>query len=728
MILEIALWLLVVELLNIVSLPLVLRIFGNLRDRGLCVSKIFALLVASYLVWIFSYVIGYNAVSISIAILVLCAISAFLLIKSNVAKNFDIKSFARNEVIFIAAFLFFTFIKFYTSAIYDGEKFQDIAFLNALVRTDGFPPYDPWMSGHALNYYYFGYFIVSILVKVSSIPTAVAFNLAIALFFALAVNAAYGFGYNLTKKAKYGAIAVLFTVLLGTSVGFVWLFCSPNPLNPAWHVFNPESFAPFCQIFTQGGGYIDFNSDYVWASTRVINGTINEFPYFSFIFGDLHAHMVSISFQLMALLLFFNFFGRKLKIADVAIIALVIGFFFPLNSWEYPTYLILFMLLIFVKDYETGLISAVKKTAKISLPVIALSILFYLPYHLTASPSILGIGLVSERTQIQFYLVHLLIFLFFICLFIYASVEWSKNLRGGALVLALASILIAFIVNFQLLAIVIPLLFLSLHSLKRKEDEVKFIAALIITGLLLTTFCELVFFKDGFQQPFERMNTVFKLYMQLWLFFSLSAAFAVYYARERLCSSKVLAAFAILLVVIGIFYPVSATFVRANGFSLGSTPTTLDGMLFLKKMTGGAEEYEALSWINGNITGHPVILERSGVDYTYASARYVSRVSAFTGLPTILGWPGHEIQWRLTQKNISNETGARSKDISEIYTSSDMNETASLIKKYGISYIYVGREEKDVYTIGDKFETHPDVFELAFNSSWGGVKVYRVVV
>jgi len=130
----------------------------------------------------------------------------------------------------------------------------------------------------------------------------------------------------------------------------------------------------------------------------------------------------------------------------------------------------------------------------------------------------------------------------------------------------------------------------------------------------------------------------------------------------------------------GLFYPMAASIVKTNGFN---GYVTLDGTEFLSARYPG--DFQAIDWIKKNIKGTPVILEADGAEYTeYA------RISSFTGLPTVLGWPGHELQWRGTW----DEQGKRMADIQKIYTTTDINEAQNLIKKYNIKYVYVGILEK----------------------------------
>ena len=116
---------------------------------------------------------------------------------------------------------------------------------------------------------------------------------------------------------------------------------------------------------------------------------------------------------------------------------------------------------------------------------------------------------------------------------------------------------------------------------------------------------------------------------------------------------------------------------------------TLDGTAYLATLE--PDDYAAIAWLNENVTGAPVILEKPGAGGT--SYAYEGRVSALTGLPTLLGWAGHEGQWRGNY----DVQGAREPDIATIYNTLDTEQALTLLDKYGITYVYVGLLERSEY-------------------------------
>ena len=282
---DIAIWWLVLEIIGFLALPISCYFCRNLKDSGYCASKPLGLLLVTYISWIISIVVGYSYISVLLSLVVIAAFSFWIYIKKDVV-HFDNKYIIKFEVIFLLAFLIFAFIRAYSPDIYwtGGEKFMDMTFINSMLRTTGFPPLDPWMSGTVTYYYYFGYLVVSNLINITGILPSIAFNLATASFFALSFTTAFGIGFNITEKIKYGILTAFFVTIAGNLVGFfqvIYIFAKENAIN----------------------NMFSFN---YWASSRVIPDTINEFPYFSFLHGDLHPHMISITFQLLVILLLLN--------------------------------------------------------------------------------------------------------------------------------------------------------------------------------------------------------------------------------------------------------------------------------------------------------------------------------------------------------------------------------------------------------------------------------------
>jgi YYY domain-containing protein len=224
-----------------------------------------------------------------------------------------------------------------------------------------------------------------------------------------------------------------------------------------------------------------------------------------------------------------------------------------------------------------------------------------------------------------------------------------------------------------------------------RHPSIQFVLLCAVAGLLLTLSVEFVYLVDNFR---VRMNTIFKFYFQAWVLMAIASAFAVYWlsrAREgmpqaeRLVRTLLLVGFWALFAC-GMVYPVLGNYSRAGGFDF---EPTLDGTAYLAN--SHADDYAAIAWLNENVEGAPVILETPGSGGK--SYVYEGRVSALTGLPTLLGWAGHEGQWRGSYEIQS----ARAPEIETIYNTPDPELAGTLLDKYDVTYVYVGPMERSTY-------------------------------
>ena len=303
-------WLLWVQALALLGLPLSLLVFKALPDRGYLLAKPLAILLTAYLAWIFASLhwMPFSRGSILLAALLLAAVSAAVIF----TRRVDVIAFFREnlrlvvigEALFLASFAVFLLIRAANPDLWHpfngGEKPMEMAYLNAVVRSTYMPPYDPWFAGGYINYYYFGQFIVASLVKVTGITTEVAFNLAVPLFFALTTSAVFSLVYNLAEGTRRG---------LGTAKSGAWAIGAG--LAGAFFVAvmgNVDGAIQLGQgifrVLVDGQPFGEFD---FWRSSRFIppgdpsGYEITEFPFFTFLFGDLHAHMMAIPFALLAL-------------------------------------------------------------------------------------------------------------------------------------------------------------------------------------------------------------------------------------------------------------------------------------------------------------------------------------------------------------------------------------------------------------------------------------------
>lgn len=289
----------------------------------------------------------------------------------------------------------------------------------------------------------------------------------------------------------------------------------------------------------------------------------------------------------------------------------------------------------------------------------------------------------------------------------------------------------------------IALLAVMLLFYNRGDQAHVFVLLLGGTAFALIAFCEIIFLKDAFAGgDANRMNTVFKFYFQAWSLLSIAAGAGLFFILE---SFRPLATFTLSvrwaqrgvfalwgLCLLGLLlassvYPILAPYARyaqydaqTNKIDLVHT-NSLDGMTYLRTDPTGYGDYPAIRWINTHIEGDPVIIEAVGDDYSY-----YGRISAFTGLPTPMGWVGHEIQWRLNWINNpvnSAEFNRRGGDISEIYTNTNAQTVLSLMAHYHAQYLYVGQLEHAKFPNAD-LHRYSAFMQIVYNAN--GTIIYKV--
>jgi YYY domain-containing protein len=323
-------WWLIMEVIGLLALPIALRLFRNLPERGYAFARPLGLLLTGYALWMGASlgILGNSRTAI-LFILVLLGLASAAIWRR---EGEDMLGFLRRnqrliiatELIFALALFGWAAVRAYNPEISATEKPMEIAFLNAILRSERFPPPDPWLSGFAISYYYFGYLMMAILTKLSGVAASVAFNLAISLLFALTATGSFSIAYNLLatdqgKRVKEGIsnilwalLGPLFVVVVGNLEGVFEVLHTRGLGSPAfwkWLDIEGQAAAPV------NGRWVPTDSWWWWRASRVVNDrdlygnhmeVIDEFPQFSFLLGDMHPHVLALPFVLLALALSLN--------------------------------------------------------------------------------------------------------------------------------------------------------------------------------------------------------------------------------------------------------------------------------------------------------------------------------------------------------------------------------------------------------------------------------------
>jgi len=587
-------------------------------------------------------------------------------------------------LVFFVFFFFMLELRFINPSISFAEKFMDHAFLASVMRDPVVPPTDPWFLGGTLDvYYYLGYWMFGALGILSGVPSNIVFNLALPTVLANAAVGMYALGHFLSNRLQWLPLLTFLVV----NPSFIWQ-----------------------AVLGKSSGAI------LWDSTRTIPDTINEYPAFSFVWGDVHAHVVSIFNQVLLLFLLvyalknWKLLAPRHRLIVTFLCALSLGSMPLINTWDallYAPITVLFGLLIWYEnrgDDEdrtagTGLIlfpadRILSKPFSFLLLVPFLSLIVYLPYFFQLNTGgIQGIGIVHTPSPVPaFLLVHGLFLLVFLAYL-------RKDIIRMPLLLLTP---VPFILAGYAAAgtAFLPLVY---FMLKKKKNPAELLA---ICGLVVIILCEFFYLKDNMGEVYFRMNTIFKFYLPAWILMA-SSGFAMLAMMlegsvSSLRISQSLKKGALLIVV-----AVLLVAPLAIPLEYSYRGATLDGLSWLDSAHPG--DAQAVSFLR-SLEGPYGLVEAEGGDYTY-----YSRISSFTGIPAIIGMPFHEYMWRA-----DGWYGERVNDIRLIYE--DPEQTVPLMRKYNATLLYIGDTERERYTV----KAGESGLPLIYNQS--GVQIYTLSV
>ena len=704
-----------IELIGLGAAPLAGVLLGRLPGAGLGLGKVLGLLLATWLIWLggSTTLVPYGAGSAALWIALVCALGLLAWVRGwegrrAVARGEPRGWLARRrwhrlaarveaepdplrarlfwgaEAVFLVAFAAMALLVAYSPDVWNTEKPMDMAFIGASNRAATFPPEDPWLAGADLNYYYVGQLAMAMLIKLTAVAPDHGYNLAVAALFGLTAAAVFTIGGTLWGAARgergavrAGLLAVALVLVAGNLEGARLLIADGGPLR-----------------------------EYDWfAASRVVEGTINEFPWFSFLLGDLHAHVLALPFTLLALAFTLQVVlagprlaPRRRALLEGGAAALAVGFLYTVNSWSYPVMAGLLALAVVAWLRDPRSEPARPAAARWLLLVLAGSALLVLPFHLSFDPSARGIGVVEEGRGLAGWLRdELLLFgsLAGFVAFAYvgrllATRRPGRNAAWIAVAAVFAGSLLAAL-DYAHVALLAVLLLVALGALlsPRVAPPARMVWLLIAGAVACLLGPELLYVRDEFDDgPLYRMNTVFKLGYQAWLLLGLAGIGALAWRREWLARRRLrwtLGPAAALLAAAALVYPVAGTYARKDAFDHGPT---LDGLGWLRDRAPG--DVGAIEWLNDEAEGTEVVLESVGDDY---SAFGHARISTFTGLPAVLGWPGHEVQW-------GHRVGTRREDVARMYESPTTAGAEALLRRYGVRWVVVGDLERTEYGDG----------------------------
>jgi YYY domain-containing protein len=791
--LGVVLWYLTIFALGLFIYPLLSLILPGLRDRGYPLARLSGLLIWSYLAWLAgSAGIAYSRQNIGLILLGIALVGAALAwfqrreLSQQLRKNWRYLLVA--EGLFLGFFVLDLLIRLGNPDLWHpakgGERPMDFSYLNAVIKSTTFPPYDPWFAGGYINYYYYGFVLAATPIKFLGIVPSVAYNMVLPTLYAMLAMGGFSLVWNLVSGgpapprlpanaasfggepseagasqrgdvrvfrrlfshrfwAAFAAAAAL--VLLGNLgiprmvyQGFVRLGAPNEQAVPASNAFERALWAAQGLVKTVGGERLPYGpGDWYWNPSRVIPGgsdiePITEFPLFTFLYSDLHAHMLALPLTLLALSWALsvllararwpNFWAR---LASFAFGGLVIGSLRPTNTWDLPTYLVIGCIAVIyavwryaeVERVSLRLLEAVGWAALL----VGLSLLLYQPFTSWYAQAYGAIDLWrGSRTPLTSYFIQWGLFLFAILSWMtWETREWLattpvsalNRLRPfvayilAALVALLLLVVVLLFVDVSVSLLALPLAAWAAILLFRPglPDAKRAVLFIVGTGLFLTVLVDVVVLRGDI----GRMNTVFKFYLQVWVLLGMSAAASVGWLLPEL--DRWTPGWRAAWETIGVVLLAGASmFMLMGGMDkirdrwVPEAPHTLDSMAYMRHaqyFDQGVNldlkaDYEAIRWMQENVRGSPPIVEANCVEY-----HWCSRFTIYTGLPGVLGWNWHQRQQRAA---VADGLGGlwvthRQEEIASFYLTTDPGAAKDFLDRYAVEYIILGGLERAYY-------------------------------
>jgi YYY domain-containing protein len=809
--LTVVFWYLFIALLGWVIFPFTRLAMGGLADKGYALSRLVGMVVFAWLAWIsgsLGLTVSRGLLLAAFGIILLLGLGIAWMTRKELVEEIraNWRHYLRLEALGLLFFLIFLAVRLGNPDLWHpykgGEKPMDFSYFNAVLKSSTFPPYDPWFAGGYINYYYYGFVLVGMPVKLLGIVPSVAYNLILPTLFSLLGMGAFSVGFSLVHGAQPANLSErieasakwqvrwksFWTVLrkkqaanqvesvsvtenmpnhalrnawlggIAAAAGMV-LLGNLGSVRMVWHglmriaapggTIDPSSF--FQRFGWTFQGFFKYLAgtplpyppgDWYWIPSRVYSGEpITEFPLFTFLYADLHAHMMAIVLTGLAIAWTLSVLLKKwqwkaglrgwLEFGCTMVLGgLVVGALRPTNTWDFPTYLILAGLVIFYTGFRYGQLSKsflpnlghdlrrLILSAGAAVLFTGLAFLFYQPFAHWYGQAYTALDFYKgDRSAFWSYITHWGLFLFILLSwFIQESVDWMTKTPASHLkVLKPYKILIQFLAILLLLAIVfltlqkifIGWLVLTMAAwalvlmLRPGLSDAKRLALFMSgTALTVTLVVELVTLRGDL----GRMNTVFKFYLQAWSMFAVSSGAALIWLIPEINKIRKLVwktAWMIgLVILVGgtAWFPLLAGNDKIKDRIASTAPHTLDGMTYMEYSTYNdqgveldlSQDYRAIRWMQENVKGSPVIVEGNAPEY-----RWGTRFTIYTGLPGVVGWNWHQRQQRAVLA--VDWVWPRVDEINAFYSGINPTDAQSFLEKYDVRYIIVGQMERVYY-------------------------------
>lgn len=684
-------------ILGIAFLPLTITMFQKFDDGGWMFSKVIGLFMSGWVLWIFNvlHVFEFRQRNVLLTVLVMAGLNYGIFFWRRASKKTGRKVLPvrwklilAEEILFTALFALAVYIIGFKPEAYGTEKFMDYGFLTAMSRSLYMPFEDPWYAGYTVNYYYGGQYMAAFLMKMTGDTAGVSYNLMRASVTAFSFMLPCSLTYQLMRdKMGQKARSPYFAGLLG---GTAVAFCGN---------FHYVIFGILYPLLGLGGKNYTYwfpdSTRYIGYHPDLPDKTIHEFPAYSSVLGDLHAHYVNMIFVLAVIAIVYAWAQkedprrpdiRPVLRPEIILIGIFTGVFRWTNFWDFLIYYVVCGSILFFVNARTyhgefvrWLVIMLGEAAEILIIGYAAALPFTVSFYQISSK----IGLTHSHT-----------------LWYQMLILWG--LPAGVLLFYVIQLLL----EHRQMKKTTPR---ALQKVRRMAlpDLTVLLWGLCAAGLVFLP--EVIYVKDIYGAEHYRANTMFKLTYQAFILFGIMMAYVTVRAVAGAGKKAVTAAqekeqgtgsaakagriltrtfgciflAGILLTAGYIGKAVSSWF---GNIFVPSNRINTDASVFVSESF--PSDFGAISWLNEHVHDTSTILEAPGDSYSD-----YERVSVATGLPTVDGWYVHEWLWR----GGHTEEDQRIADIAAIYTSTDVSEVKRLIQKYDIRYIYIGNLEREKY-------------------------------
>jgi len=694
-------WYLTLFIFSLSSLPTCLFLFKNFWDKGYAFAKTISLILITFLVFVLSSVklIPFSQTFLSWLVIVLVIFNYFFL-KKKYFKNYKLidlfkphlRKILLQELIFFTLLAFWTYIRGFRPEIDNLEKPMDWGFVNSALKTTYLPPLDMWFSGQFINYYYFGHLIHAVITKISSVPSTIAYNLSMATVLAITFTQTLSLSASLIKTSlkkisifKIFFLALTSSVLItfGGNLHHLYKITKINIQNNSKLVLNFDEFkrASLSYWYPDATRFIGYDPD-------IEDKTIHEFPIYSFVVADLHGHMNNIPVFLLFLAFIFTVY-TNFKSTTVLNWPLIVGAGFLLsisymsNAWDFANLGLFFALFTLVYNLfqpslraeRSNLFTVFFKTFINGLLTIVFWFIFTFPFSRNFEPMMEGLKWSDSHSPF-----------------------WQLFILYGGFWLINSPFLFVFKKYLQ-------------KTIKPPSVNQIFVLSLVLTATILVILPEIFYVKDIYIYSHRRANTMFKLVYAAFMMYSLSASY-VLFSFNQIKNKSIKIIYKTIFILVFIIHTTYCYFAIKSNYGSLKDFQGLDGLAWYQ--TRYPDNYLAITWLNQNITGQPVVLEAVGDSYTD-----FNMISSATGFPTVEGWVVHEWLWR----GGYDKPASRQQDVEAIYQSVDIDSLRPLVQKYSIDYILIGDKEIEKYPKLNE-DNIASISDLVFQS--GNTKIYKI--